>query len=424
MNYSFSLRSLDKRVRYLAWTRFIRSFGRGSTFIFVPLIFIMYYQVSFLYTGILLGLATVIQSLVQYYSGKWTDLVGRRKILVYTQIPNILFYLALFQSVAALYPVILVILFWYLTILINALQYPAVQAAVADVTSVQDRMSGYTVLRVMANLGIAIGPMVGAYSYVLTGGFQYIFMIAGIATIAEVVLLYQYMRETFEPNHKEATKSISNLHRVYKADRLFLLFTAAGIITGFFLRQRGTSLTIFTVLLQNEPVQYLAYIWALNGLLVVLLQVPILSIMTRGLNAMFWRGVGVIFYAASFIILFFSAGLIYLLVFMTISTVGEDFLSPTTQSIITTMAPENLRGSYIGVYNLYTSIGSLLGSALGLYVLYELSSVSEIFWIYIAIGTAIVSAMYFLLGPSFNDRFEIETVSQPESTQYFVDFRR
>lgn len=190
------------------------------------------------------------------------------------------------------------------------------------------------------------------------------------------------------------------------------------------MRQRGTSLTIFTVVLQHEPIQYLAYIWALNGILVVLLQVPILAIMTRALNSMSWRGIGVIFYAISFIVLFFGSQLASLLIFMTISTVGEDFLSPTTQSIITTLAPADLRGSYIGVYNMYTSIGSFFGAALGLYILYIVRSVSQDFWVYVAVGTAVVSIIYFAISPSFRQRFKLESLSQAESTVYFTDFRR
>ena len=41
-----------------------------------------------------------------------------------------------------------------------------------------DRLSGYTEIRVMANAGAAIGPILGAILSVY--GFQYIFIMAGI----------------------------------------------------------------------------------------------------------------------------------------------------------------------------------------------------------------------------------------------------
>ena len=185
--YSYNIRGLDRRIWILSATRFIRAFGRGSTFIFLPLVFIISYGISFIETGFFLGIATLLMALVQYYSGILTDRIGRRVILVYSQIPAVAFYLVIFYSVAFPSYLLVLLLAWYGTIVINAIQYPAVQAAVADVTSVKDRLSGYTVMRIMANMGIAIGPLVGAY--LASMGLQYIFLISAIATVAEVNML-------------------------------------------------------------------------------------------------------------------------------------------------------------------------------------------------------------------------------------------
>ena len=158
-NYSYNIRNLDRGVWILGATRFIRAFGRGSTFIFVPLIFIITYHISFIETGLFLGSATLLMAVIQYFSGILTDKIGRRVILVYSQIPAIFFYLLIYYSIAVPDYFLLLLASWYGTIIINSIQYPAVQAAVADVTSIHDRLSGYTIMRIMANLGIAIGPL-------------------------------------------------------------------------------------------------------------------------------------------------------------------------------------------------------------------------------------------------------------------------
>ncbi len=406
MEYRYNFRNLDKRLWILAVVRFIRAFGRGSTFIFLPLVFITVFHLSFILTGLLLGLATVLRACVQYFSGQWTDRIGRRSILVYSQIPGIFAYMGLFFTVA--YPItfILPLIFWYSTLVIGAIQYPAVQAAVADVTKVQDRLSGFTLIRLTANLGIAMGPLVGAY---LAGyGLQYIFAIASFATTVEVVMLYRLMSETYTPSR--GTGSVrKKLSEVYRGDRFFILFIITGILLGFFTRQRGTSLTVYAVVLQNLPFLYLGYIWALNGLLVVVLQLPALRAMTKWSNPMFWRGIGAVFYALSFVVLSFVPTLGILLLSMTVSTVGEDFVSPTTQTIVTTIAPDHLRGSYIGVYNLFISLGSFSGALLGLTLLYYFRGIGPSYWNYIAIGTMAVGAMFVLLTKAYKKRFaEIE----------------
>ena len=89
---------------------------------------------------------------------------------------------------------------------------------------------------------------------------------------------------------------------------------------------------------------------------------------------------------------------------MTISTVGEDFVSPTTQAIVTTIAPGYLRGSYIGVYNLIIASGSFAGSLVGLWLLYALRNFSSTYWDYIAIGSLGVAVLYVAVSKPFSKR--------------------
>ncbi len=384
-------------------TRFIRAFGRGSTFIFLPLIFIIVYHISFIITGLFLGSATLLMAFVQYYSGILTDRIGRRTILVYSQIPAVVFYLLIYYTVANPYYFVLLLGSWYGTIIINSIQYPAVQASVADITSVRDRLSGYTIMRIMANLGIAIGPLLGAYLAYF--GLQYIFLVSSTVTVVEIFMLYFLMRETYVPSdHIQVMKG--ELSRTYMKDRFFVVFIIIGVLLQIFMRQRGSTFTVYTIVLRNLPYMYLGYIWALNGILVVTLQFPLLRLMTKVGNPMMWRGVGTLFYATSFLVLTDSTAFLILALFMTISTFGEDLLSPTTQSIITTLAPDNMRGSYVGVYNLYSSFGGFAGAIIGLYLLFVLQSVSSTYWFYIAIGTVVVAVMYMFISGMFSRRMK------------------
>ena len=145
----------------------------------------------------------------------------------------------------------------------------------------------------------------------------------------------------------------------------------------------------------------MGYIYALNGLLVVLLQIPILTLMNRSRTSIFWRGIGGLIYAVGFVMLSFLSGFGIFLFVMAVMTVGENFFSPTTQTIITNIAGYNSRGTYIGIYNLFSSSGSFLGSVIGLWLLYITRSVSGDFWIYIATLALICSVFYIVLSPYY-----------------------
>lgn len=94
--YKYGFKNLDRRLWFLAITRFIRSAGRVSSFIFLPLIFVFIYNISFLETGIFLGFAILIMSVVQFYSGRWTDKIGRRFFLIMVPFPTAVLYFLMF----------------------------------------------------------------------------------------------------------------------------------------------------------------------------------------------------------------------------------------------------------------------------------------------------------------------------------------
>ncbi|BAB59631.1 multidrug resistance protein [Thermoplasma volcanium GSS1] len=399
MAYIYGFRTLDRRVFYLALSRLIRASGRVSSFIFLPLIFIEIYSISFLITGLILGSSAIAMAFVQYYSGRWTDRIGRRFFLIVIPIPAAVFYFLMFTTVYLHMSVILLIIFWYGTIITNSLQYPAIEASVADVTSTSERLSGYTLIRIMANLGAAVGPLAGGF---LAGiNFSYIFLLASIFTVIELFILYYNVRETFLPARAIAEKIKL---KIFKTDRFFFLFTLVGVFLGFTLRQNGPTLTVYAFDLKNLPLMDIGYLYSLNGIVVIALQMPILRLMSSRSNPVFWRGIGTIYYSIGFVILGIAPTFLYILLAMFIFTVGEDFMSPTTQTIITTLAPAEKKGSYIGSYNLLTSFGRFFGTIFGLYFLFIYQKTTFTFWIIIATSTGVIGLLYIFMSESFIKR--------------------
>lgn len=286
MPYEYAVRKLDRRVWYLSFTRFIRAMGRISSFIFLPLIFVAVYHLSFLVTGLILGAATLIQAFFQYFSGIWTDHVGRRIFLIVMPIPVVFLYFGMYVIISDSLPFYLLVAAWFGTMTANAIQFPAIQAAVADLTTVSHRLSGFTVLRVMANLGAAVGPLIGGFLSIY--GFQYVFLLAAVATVIEGSILYLYVTETYYPLGSSKSSTRKETKVVYR-DSFFLIFTIAGIFWGFFLRQNGPALTLYVFDLQNLPVIDIGFIYALNGAIVVLLQFPVLKLMSRKSTPVMWR---------------------------------------------------------------------------------------------------------------------------------------
>ncbi len=54
---------------------------------------------------------------------------------------------------------------------------------------------------------------------------------------------------------------------------------------------------------ERLPILYLAYIYSLNGILVVTLQYPVFKIMNKSSNPVLFRSIGMVFYFSAFILL-------------------------------------------------------------------------------------------------------------------------
>ncbi len=402
MENQFNIRGLRKELYYIGFARFIRATGRVSSFVFLPLVFIELYREPFLITGVIVGLATLLMAVVQSYSGRLTDRIGRRILMVIIPIPNVLAFFLMFLAIDLHLSVYLLLGAFYVTTLINALQFPALQAAIADLSPPEHRLSAYGMVRMMVNTGSAIGPLTGGF--LATIGLQYIFLLASALTVVEIVVIYFSVPETYNfptPQKKEISTAPA---KSILSDRFFISFIIVGIIFVFFLRQNSISLSVYAVVLEKLPLLYLGYIYSVNGLVVVALQLPTLRLMTSRWSAMTWRGVGVLFYATAFSLLSISPTFTMIMIYMFTATIGENFISPTTQTIVTSLAPPDKKGTYIGTYSFFTSTGSFMGSALGLLLLSILKGIPAEFWIYISIGTFAVSMLYFSMSFTMRKR--------------------
>ncbi len=395
-------RKIDRRVYFLGLSRFIRAMGRTSSFIFLPVILFELYKMSLVEIGLFSGFATLIMAIFQYYSGKLTDKIGRRKFLIYIPIPVAIAYFIMFLVVFRDSSAYLLILLWYSTVVLNALQFPAIQASVADVTDLNQRLKGFTIVRLFVNTGAAVGPLIGAF--VGSINFSYIYLVTSAASVVELIILYLAINETYSPPKEKSVRTIAG---TLKSSYFLLFFSIVGLIFSFLLRQRGTTFTLFIYGFEHISLIQLGFIYSINGVLVVALQYPIFSFMQRRMNFLYWRSIGSLIYSLSFFMIIIFSGFYGYMFIMGIMTVGEDFVSPTTETIITSVASYDSRGTYIGTYNMITSIGNFLGSVFGLYYLSIFQKVPNIFWEIMALGLFVVAVLYFLIYPYYKREMKL-----------------
>lgn len=229
---------------------------------------------------------------------------------------------------------------------------PAHQAMVADLVPAEEkRAEAYGVLRVAANLAVAIGPAIGGllatrWSYLL------LFILDAITSLAMAVIVVFSLPETkpepVEGQEKESLlKTFSGYYRVTK-DAVFMAFMLASILMVMVYTQMNSTLSVFLRDVHGVSASGFGYILSLNAGMVVLFQFWV----TRKIGKkppMLVMAVGTGFYLVGFLMYGFVSQYVLFLLAMVIITIGEMLVVPVSNSVVANLAPAAMRGRYMAV---------------------------------------------------------------------------
>jgi len=108
--------------------------------------------------------------------------------------------------------------------------------------------------------------------------------------------------------------------------------------------------------------------------------------------ATFW---GIVFLAASFVVLNLSDWVGVLVIGMLLMTLGEMIGSPFSNALALEMAPKGRKGSYMGLYSMSFSLSHIIGHNSGMNLVDSLGF--SFTWYIMAIFLLVISAMTLLL---------------------------
>ena len=235
-------------------------------------------------------------------------------------------------------------------------------AMIADLIAPEQRAGGYALLRMIANVGVAIGPVIGGVLVTISYGLT--FSLAAAAGIAFALLIALFVAETLPQRAKLAGQPQISGYGPVLRDWLFLAF--CGIYT--------LSCMVYSLMMMLLPVygkenfglaesQY-GPILATNAAMVVLFQFAITRI-TERYPPVPVLALGTLFYALGVGSVALGWNFPTFLLSMVILTIGEMIVIPTSTAFTANLAPVEMRGRYMGVLGLTWQVGFGIGPVLG-----------------------------------------------------------
>jgi MFS family permease len=334
------------------WTSTLINRLGGFVYTFMAIYLTVERGYSASYAGLvaaLFGLGGIAASLV---GGVLTDRWGRRPTMFTAQVGTAL-------SVAVLgfvtHPVAIAAVAALVGFVNNASR-PAVQAMLADLVPPEDRVRAFALNYWAINLGFAVSSVlagfVAEYSY-LAG-----FLGDAALTLACAVVVFLKLPETRPERTEKGPREEEVRLRTVARDGRFMAVVGLSFLVALVFQEASVGLPITMGQSGFSPADYGSAI-ALNGVLIVLLQIPL----TRFIEH---RSPGRLLVISSLLagyglgLTAFADSMAVLLMTITVWTLAEMVNAPTQTGLVVQLSPVRGRGRYQGVYGLSWSAAALV----------------------------------------------------------------
>ncbi|HKJ26959.1 MAG TPA: MFS transporter [Anaerolineales bacterium] len=329
---------------------FIDQLGGSLIFPFFALYVTSHFNVGMTEVGIMFGIMTAAGVIGGMIGGAMTDKFGRKSMLLFGLIISGLFNIVIIfiDQIEVFYIVAGFVGF------LGSLSGPAGQAMIADLLPEEKRADGFGMLRVVWNLSITFGPLIGGF--VADYSFNYLFIADAVTSMITAGIVIAWLPES-KPElseEKEAQSMLQTLRgygTVFK-DHTYILFLGATMLVFLLFMQMFNTLPVYMRDVQGFPNKYYGYILSMNAGMVVLFQFWFTRRFSK-LKPMTAMAIGCVILGAGFGMFGFVDGIAMFVVGMIILTIGEMIVAPFIQSMAAKFSPEDMRGRYLALMGLF-----------------------------------------------------------------------
>jgi MFS family permease len=249
--------------------------------------------------------------------------------------------------------------------LLSDIAGPAHGAMIADILPEEKRQEGFGVLRVVGNLAWIIGPTIGGF--VAGKSFLALFIADAIISCIVAFLFYLLIPETKpepHPGHvpEGILKTFAGYSKVLR-NWAFMAFLMAGMLMGIVYQQMYNSLSVFLNKYHSVPAQGYGFMLTASAIVVILFQFSVTRY-SKKKPPFVVMAFGTIFYMLGFSMFGFVSQYWLFVTAIVVITIGEMLVVPTSQSLATNFAPEEMRGRYMGVFGMVWMIPATFGPGL------------------------------------------------------------
>ncbi|MHC1709583.1 MAG: MDR family MFS transporter [Methanomassiliicoccales archaeon] len=367
-------RGFDRRMWVLFWSMLIDGVGYSLISPYILLFMKQDLGVSMAMGGLVLTIAGIIGAGGNMVGGLLADRYGRRGVMIVSMLARCLSFVLLAVMVTYQPEFVSIAIVLTLSYFFGGVFQPANNAMIADITEPSRRMEAYGLIRVAWNVGFAVGPIVGGMLILVS--FPLTFTISAIISFVAALIVALMLTESYVPVPKE--KKEPGLRGIGDLKPIFLLFCLFALPLFIMSGQFGSTYTVYANERIGIDTATIGLVFGLNGIMVVLMQMPISRWLTER-NPYMGMLAGSVVYSVGYLLVAAVTDGYWLALSMIIITMGEIIVVPVSNALTVLLAPDDSRGKYLGVFGVVSSFG-WFGSTFVGGILYDTYDNGWIMW--------------------------------------------
>ena len=399
------LPQLSYQVWILAAGRLLSQIGTGFTMFYAPIFFVNQVGLSATAVGIGLGSGSISGVVGRFLGGSFADsnFWGRKRTLL------------LSAAVSAIADVVLALTFDFPSFIVGnllmglgiGLYWPATEAAVADLTTMEQRSEAFAITRLADSAGLGLGVVLGGALLGTTGNYRALFAIDAISFVVFFGIVYVAIAETRKFNEHSPTQLGRGWAEAFGDQRLMVYLLVNILFTIYVSQLQSTMPLYFTNFVSGGSTgkgfspQIISGLFTWHVAFSALCQLPV----ARKLNR-FSRPhalmISMLIFGAGFVLVWVTGSvttnaLIWGILALGILAIATVAYTPSASALVVDIAPESLRGVYLSLNSQCWAIGYFIGPPLGGWALDQSPYIAHGFWLAVVASTSVGIVILHLL---------------------------
>lgn len=308
------------------------------------------------------GLGSMLGS---WIGGKLSDKIGFYKIMIFSLFTSGILFILL-QYITSFWGLCLGM---FVIMAISDMFRPAMFVSLSVYAKPENRVRALSLVRLAVNLGFTAGPALGGL-IIIGMGYSGLFWVDGITCIIAILIFALCIKEKKKTPINTGDKAAANVPKSVYKDKAFWMLLFISFVTFMVFLQIFSTLPLY----HNEKFGLSEFqtgmLLSINGLLVFLLEMPIVSMLERKkTNKIKSIAIGSLFITLGYYILLLDSWVGILAISIILLTFGEIFSFPFSNAVALNRAPKGQEGQYMGLYTMSFSLAHIVSSKTGLEII-------------------------------------------------------